>query len=123
MSITRCVNEIVMRGCDDWVDACGVASIAINIGNARSADEIRDLSLRIIREVIKQGLMEVGDLPDEGRRLILWPITSQECLDRVEREWIALGRNPSLSEVCWLQNTAKGDALGEDLFKQRDESK
>jgi hypothetical protein len=123
MTIKECVEDVVMRGCDDWLDACGVASVAMSIGHAHSAEEIRDLSLKIIREVVQQGLMEVGDLPEEGRRLKLWPMTPQECLDRVEREWEALGRNPSLSEICWLENTDKGDALGEELFKQRDAGK
>ena len=123
MIIKECINDVVMRGCDDWLDACGVASVAINIGHTLSAEEIQNLSLKIIQEVVEQGLMEIGDLPDEGRRLKLWSMTPQECLDRVEREWKALGRNPSLGEVCWLQNTDRGNALGEELFKQRDAGK
>ena len=120
MTIQECINDLVMRGCDDWVDACGVASVAIQVGHAQSAEEIRDLSLKMIRDVVQQGLMEVGDLPEQGRRLNLWPMTPQECLSRVEREWKALGRNPTLWEICWLQNTDKGNALGESLFKARD---
>ena len=120
MTIKQCIDDLVMRGCDDWLYAAEVAYAANEIGHAQSADEIRDLSLKIIREIVEQGLMEIGDLPDEGRRLKLWPMTPQECLDRVEREWKALGRNPSISEICWLQNTDKGNALGEELFKQRD---
>ena len=120
MTIKQCIDDLVMRGCDDWLYAAEVAYAAKEIGHAQSADEIRDLSLKIIREIVEQGLMEIGDLPDEGRRLKLWPMTPQECLDRVEREWKALGRNPSISEICWLQNTDKGNALGEELFKQRD---
>jgi len=119
MIIKQCIHDLVMRGCDDWVDACGVASIAINIGHAKSVEEIRDLSLKMIREVVQQGLMEIGDLPQNGQRLELWPMTPQECLDRVEREWDALGRNPNLWEICWLQNTDKGKTMGEELFKQR----
>jgi hypothetical protein len=120
MTIKQCIDDLVMRGCDDWVDACGVASVAIQIGHAKSAKEIRDLSLKIIHEVVQQGLMESGDLPEEGRRLKLWPVKPHECLDRVEREWNALGRNPTLWEICWFQNTDRGNALGEELLKQRD---
>jgi len=112
-----------MSGCDDWVNIAEVTSVAKFTGGAQSADEIRDLSLKLVREVVQQGLMEIGDLPDQSRRLALWPLTPQECLDRVEREWNALGRNPSLGEICWLQNTDKGNALGEKLFKQRDAGK
>jgi hypothetical protein len=122
MTIQACVDELVMRGCDDWVNAAEVTSVVKFTGHAQSEDEIRSLSLKLIREVVQQGLMEIGDLPDEGRHLKLWPITSQESLDRVEHEWKALGRNPSLGEVCWLQNTDKGDALGEELFKEKESS-
>lgn len=120
MTIQACIDDLLMRGCDDWVNAAEVTSVAKFTGHAQSEDEIRSVSLKLIREVVQQGLMEIGDLPDEGRRLKLWPMTSQECLDRVEREWNALGRNPSLGEICWLQNTDKGDALGEEAFKRRD---
>jgi hypothetical protein len=109
-----------MSGCDDWVNVAEVTSVAKFTGQAQSVDEIRELSLKLIREVVQRGLMEIGDLPDQGRRLRLWPMSPQECLDRVEREWNALGRNPSLGEICWLQNTDKGNALGEELFKQRE---
>ena len=120
MTIIECINDLVMRGCDDWVDASEVTSVAKFTGHARTEDEIRSLSLELIRKVVRQGLMEIGDLPDKSRRLALWPMTPQECLDRVEREWKALGRNPSLGEICWLQNTDKGNTLGESLFKTRD---
>jgi hypothetical protein len=123
MTIQQCIDELLMSGCDDWVNVAEVTSVAKFTGGAQSADEIRDLSLRLIREVVQQGLMEIGDLPDQSRRLALWPMTPQECLDRVEREWNALGRNPSLGEICWLQNTDKGNALGEELFKRRDAGK
>ena len=119
MTIKQCIDDLLMRGCDDWVDASEVAFVAKEIGHAQSAEEIRDLSLKMIREVVQQGLMEIGDLPEEGRRLMLWPMTPQKCLDRVEREWNVLARNPTLGEICWLQNTDKGKALGEELFKQR----
>jgi hypothetical protein len=123
MTIQHCINELLMSGCDDWVNVAEVTSVAKFTGHAQSVDEIRELSFKLIGEVVRQGLMEIGDLPDQGRRLKLWPLTPHECLDRVEREWNALGRNPSLGEICWLQNTDKGNALGEELFKQRDAGK
>src|SRR3954465_9726050 len=101
MTLQECVNDLVMRGCDDWLDASEVASVAIQVGRARTADQVRDLSLGVIPAAVQQGLMEVGDLPEQGRRLRLWPMTPPECLERIEREWNALGRNPTLSEICW----------------------
>ena len=119
MRFQECLDELLMSGCDDWVCVAEVTSVAKFTGGAHSEDAIRDLSLRLIRELVQRGLMEIGDPPDRGRRLALWPMTPQECLDRVEREWSALGRNPSLGDLCWLQNTDKGAALGEELIKKR----
>ena len=120
MTTQQCIDDLLMRGCDDWINVAEVTSVAKFMGHARSEGEIQDLSLNLIREVVERCLMEIGDLPDQGRRLNLWPMTPEECLERVEREWKALGRNPSLGEICWLQNTDKGNALGEALFKARD---
>lgn len=119
MVIQECIDDLVMRGCDDWVYAAEVAFVAREVGRAQTADEIRELSLKVIRELVERSLMEVGDLPTEGNRLKLWPLTPHECLNRIEREWKNLGRNPSISEICWLQNTDNGSALGESLLKSR----
>ncbi len=106
-----------MAGCDDWVDACEVASIALHEGEAKSQDEMRELSLESIQRVVRQGLMYLGDLTREGFRK--WAGPTEECLARVEREWKALGRGPTLGEICWLQNTSKGNELGEELHGRR----
>lgn len=123
MTMQRCVDELLMRGCGDWIDAAEVTSVAKFTGQTEAADSIRDLSLQLIREVVYQGLMEVGDLPKDGRRLELWPLSPEKILERVEREWNALGRNPTISEICWLQNTDKGNAKGEDLLRRNERNR
>ncbi len=120
MRIKRCVEELLQAGYDDWEDAAGVASIAIIEGRVESVDEIRELSLEMIRHVVRQGFMELGELA-AGEGFRKWDLPMQECLDRVEHEWKALGRNPKLSEICWLCNTAKGNEIGkhiEDLWNE-----
>jgi hypothetical protein len=128
MTLKLCIDDLVMRGCDDWIQAAEVASVAIEVGGAQSRDRIRELSLQMIRHVVEQGLMELGDVDvagewesKEGFRK--WNLATQEGLGRVEREWNALGRNPNLWEVCWLRNTEKGNQFGERLFKERDASR
>lgn len=117
MTLEACIDEILMSGCGDWVNVSEVISVAKFTGGAQSEEEIRETSLTLIRDVVLQGLMEIGDLPRKQRRLELWPMTPQECLDRVDREWHDLGRNPSLGEICWLQNTDKGQARGSRMLK------
>jgi hypothetical protein len=78
----------------------------------------------MIRQVVEQGLMELGDVDVAGKwenkeGFRKWNLPIQEGLNRVEREWKSLGRNPKLWEICWLRNTDKGNEVGEQLFEQR----
>lgn len=117
MTPKHLVDDILMRGCADWVDACEVASVALTEGKAKSPDAMRELALELIRNVVRQGLMELGDVTRGG--FGKWDLPIEEGLARVEREWLALGRNPTLAEICWLQNTSRGNELGEELLKKR----
>jgi hypothetical protein len=116
-TIEQCVKELLIAGSDDWVYLAEALRIIESV-NAEAALDVKQLTLEVLGEVVQRGLMEVGDLPGQGCRLKLWPLTPQECLARIEREWDALGRSPSLGEICWLQNTDKGDALGEQLRRE-----
>lgn len=107
MNLLACVNEILLSGLDDWIQASEVDSVARTVGGAATEAEVQQLSLEIIRKVIKDGLMEVGDVTAQGFHA--WDLSADDALERIEREWKALGRNPNLGEICWLSNTEEGD--------------
>ena len=123
-TLQRCIDELLVHGCDDWVQAAEVASIAIEVGEATGQDAIRELSLELIRQVVRQGLMELGDVDVWGAResnwgFRKWDLPLEEGLERVEREWKALRKNPGLWQICWLRNTERGKEIGERLLKER----
>ena len=119
MILQACLDEVVRLGADDWLDASSVASVAITVGRAASVNAIRDLSIRVIAEAVRRGLMEVGELDDRIRGFRKWPMTADRALARIQTEWEALGRNPSVGEVCWLANTRDGDSLAKALSAGR----
>lgn len=119
-SLEQCVDKLVMAGTDDWVYLAEAVRI-VESTICGSAADIQRFTFELMREVTQQGLMELGDLNKEG--FCRWRLPIEECLNRVEHEWNVLGRNPSLGEICWLQNTDKGNTLGEELFKKRDTGK
>jgi hypothetical protein len=102
-----CVRDVLRRGLDDWIQAAEVVSVAISIGGASTEVDQRTLSLEIIRNVVENRLMTVGDVTGDGFHG--WDLSEHDALVRIEREWLALGRRPNLGEICWLSNTEAGD--------------
>lgn len=67
----------------------------------QSQDEIRHHTLRVIEKLIALGVRP-GNY-DYATTISFWPGTPAELLDRIETEWIALGRTPDLGEpICWF---------------------
>ena len=67
----------------------------------QSQDDIRHHTLRVIERLIALGV-KPGDY-DYATTISFWPGTPAELLDRIETEWVALGRTPDLGEsICWF---------------------
>jgi hypothetical protein len=101
------VDGILTRGLHDWIQAAEVVSVVKSALPTAPEVDILDLSLSVIRELVKGGLMSAGDVTTDGFRE--WGLEQEAAVERIEREWIALGRRPGLGEVCWLSNTDAGD--------------
>ncbi len=117
MTTRRMIDELLVLGVDDWVMAADVAWLAKSIGGAASDEDVLDLAIAVIEEVVTRALMQIGDVTDGG--FFEWDVSAQDAVERVAREWRALGRSPDLGEVCWLANTPAGDARAEVVSKQR----
>lgn len=117
--LDACVNELVTEGTIDWVSSHEVAGVAAETGGAITDPDNRALSLRLITEVVRRGLMELGDLDPVKRGFRKWNLSIEEALARVEREWPTGGPDPRSSEVCWLNNTAEGERRGKGLLASR----
>ncbi|MFP4513022.1 MAG: hypothetical protein ACLFRV_08770 [Acidimicrobiales bacterium] len=113
MTTDRMIRALLERGQDDWVMAADVAWIARDVGGAESDDEVRDKSVELIDAVLRDEMMRIGDVTDGG--FFPWDADTDQALRRVEASWRDLGRFPDLGEVCWLENTAEGDALAARL--------
>jgi len=111
------LDEILVRGLDDWIQACEVQSCTIEVCGAHTGDEMRRLSLAIIRHALELGLVRVGDVTTGAFRP--WPGDVDAIVRRVEREWMALEDGPNLGDVCWLANTPAGDERARRVLRAR----
>jgi len=101
-------NEIRSRGEDDWMMAAEVAWVAKSVGGAETLSEVRDVSTEVLGDVLRAGEMRIGTVTEEGFQP--WEGTVEEWLQRVERQWDALGRLPEMGELFWLARIVDGTA-------------
>jgi hypothetical protein len=105
--------DILRRGCHDILQLAEVASvIAKHLGAPPAHPAVLTATTLIIDELLSQGEVEVGDARtvDGVVTFIPWAAPQDEVMNRIIVEWTNLGRQPRLGEICWLANTALGNA-------------
>lgn len=105
------LDELVVFGEDDWIMFDDLVSIAY-WNDARGQEQTREFVLALLREALERGLVTVGDIDGV---FVAWQGSVDSLVDRVDREWRRLGREPSFGEVCWLVNTPEGNRRVEQL--------
>jgi hypothetical protein len=94
-------------GYDDFVNLVEISSRLMRTTGMSGTPLMRE-TLSVIRYILEAGLMRVGDLR-ERVGFVAWLGNTDDALARVEREWLTLGHDPSLGNVCWFENTAAGN--------------
>ncbi len=117
MNIQGFVNELLVRGYSDRIDAYGVVSVITDINGPTPPDAVCEISLDVIRQVVEQGLMEISDPMEQGECYRKGEMCEQKAFEKVETEWCALDRWPKPSEICFLQITNRGREITEELLK------
>ncbi len=122
--IKLCANELLLRGSDDLVQATDVASVAMEVGGMITPEEVSWISIKMIEHVLFQNLMVIEDIANGGDQAHCFELQSIElnlAIERIEDEWLALGRNPIPGEICCLRITDKGRKMAEELKRQKSE--
>jgi hypothetical protein len=116
-TIHRMAEDLILRGADDWVMAAEVAEVVRKGGGATEDWSVRKRSLLLMRYVLENDLMAIGDLSDGG--FFEWGISIDEAMGRVDRLWDGLDGPPDLGEICWLQNTDAANRMVDELLSRR----
>ena len=102
------VEEVLLHGLDDWVQAADIVGLIVEAGVPCRSDGIWPLYRSVISVVLSEGLMDIGDVSEDGFKS--WKLDSDAALSKLDTEWARLDGLPDLGEVCWLSNTEAGDA-------------
>jgi hypothetical protein len=106
-------RDILIIAHEDAIGLWHVIDIVHDAFPGASHHDIQEVTLRIIRNLLDQGLVQAG-FPD-GRRFDAWKQSSAETVTRIKAEWDAIGREPRLGEIVWFNTTEKGDREADKL--------
>ncbi len=85
-------------------DFVGLWSISWKVRQLRprlSDDDVRVATLEIARMLLDTHDIVAG-YPTRDGRFVRWPEEPAEAIQRIEREWLALGRNPDIGDIVWF---------------------
>jgi len=116
MTVAACVDEVLVRGLDDWIQAAEVASIARTHGGAKGDDEMRRTSLEVVEELLRGNLAQIGEVSGAGFQS--WDLSQVAALTKVEADWRVGLNAPALGELFWLNLTEHGQRIAEDLWER-----
>ena len=110
MNLTRYARLSALHGLDDWLSARELGRIACDEGVV--ADELqRDFALLLARELLGEGLFEVGDINENS--FLPWSGSVGENMLRVAR--VILGdRTDGWGLGVYFRVTTTGAAVGAD---------
>lgn len=118
MMLQACIDDLLVRGLDDWIQAAEVASVSRTTGGAQSDEASRELSFRLIRKLLEDGLAVPG-MVDEQEGFLPWGIPLNAAMKRIESSWSTEPGGPGLGEVCWLNLTEEGHAQAQGLWSRK----
>lgn len=97
------LKKQVLASCRvDWTGLWVLPHFLRDEVGIEDSETVRKLSLQAIRELAEQGIIEVGDVDWDQERFQDWELPVDGALERIERAWLKLGRDPGMDEICWL---------------------
>lgn len=109
-SLPEAEHSVLLAGVDDWI---GLWTVVREVKERRpglSPEELRGIVVNLVRELVEKNCVQIGR-PDAEGKFEPWDESAGDAAARIDREWRALGRDPDIGEICWLENTPCGDRL------------
>ncbi len=103
-------EDLLVGGLQDWADA-GWALQSARLSGATDPVQLRNLTLGLIAEVLRDGLMVAGDIV--AGEHVPWHGSAEAAAARICREWLdEWGKDvPTPGAIVWLCNTPAGDVI------------
>ncbi|MFG2577247.1 hypothetical protein [Streptomyces sp. NPDC048481] len=104
------IRDLLVEGLDDWVPVDRLIWLARE-ESEQSGGDFRFLAIELLTELMRDGLMEIGELGDTG--LEPWSGGAEAVLARLVTALDQVGWMPA-GGVCWLASTSQGDRMASE---------
>jgi hypothetical protein len=101
-------EDLLVGGLDDWADA-GWALQSARLSGVADSAALRDATLSMIAEVLRDRLMVAGDIITGEHAP--WHGSADDAVRRITQEWLDESGvdAPTPGAIVWLANTPAGD--------------
>jgi len=108
--ISDLYKDILLSCEDDYTRLDEIIYDVKKFFNVTSAQEIQNKTLEVIKDLLGLGFIEVSETTGgkDGEGFNPWNLSPKESIDRIKKEWDALGREPNIGDIAWFLITLKG---------------
>lgn len=89
---------------EDWLGLMVVANFVRRRCDIADNDEVKRLSLKVVRILMERGFRAGQFERYGGSKLILWPDQAPDAVvARIDREWDPAKGDPNINDICWFE--------------------
>ena len=116
-------NDLIIEGMEDYVGLWEIIhEFHVKYPN-KSQEEVQLMTLEALQEILETGFMKIGMfeyIDEKNLEYQVWELDINNSIQRVEKEWNELRREPNIGEVAWLVTTEKGEKEAKRILKERE---
>ena len=109
-------DEVLTRGLIDWVPLQRLHYHTVQDHPGETIAVIQRRVLNLIRALVDEGLVEIGDLNGPGDRFAAWTTPLDESIARIATVYVdGYDQATVWPWYAWLDLTARGNAVAEQI--------
>jgi hypothetical protein len=97
--LTQILHDTIVECGDDYVGLWVIVKL-IRDKKTLSDSTVFSYSMEIVEHILEHPEIVAGQY--EGDEFREWDMPKDKIIERIEREWAALGRDPTLGEIVWF---------------------
>lgn len=107
-TLTDVKRDLVAEAAEDFLGFWLVLSQVQNVLGVEEKPTDRELTLKIVRELLVEDLLLPGSPIDQGPDFDPWNLPVDEAMSRLEKAWDELDDEPFTGDIAWFTATPKG---------------